>query len=199
MPGNSFVNWAKAGNRHNYFVQKILQTDVHVIGTMRSKTEYVMSDKNGKQTVEKLGMKGEQRPDTEYEFTVVFELNQKHQASVSKDRTGLFKNKPELTLNAEVGKTIANWCNTLPPVNRPEVKVQEKEVQPAEIKSDVAELPEVQDGFIEQINACKTVEELGRLFNANPTHQRKYRSYFSQRKNEIELLLNNFLSNGIHN
>ena len=72
-------------------------------------------------------------------------------------------------------------------------------MQPAEIKSDVAEMPELQDGFIEQINACKTVEELGRLFNANPTHQRKYRSYFSQRKNEIELLLNNFLSNGVHN
>lgn len=186
IPGNSFTAWAKVTPRHNAFVQAILQSNIHIIGTMRSKTDYVISEKNGKQVPEKVGMKPVQREDSEYEFTVVFELNQKHQANVGKDRTGLFSKRPELFLTAEVGDEISQWCKVT-------------DVQPAEIKSDVAEMPELQDGFIEQINACKTVEELGRLFNANPTHQRKYRSYFSQRKNEIELLLNNFLSNGIHN
>ena len=186
IPGNSFTAWAKVTPRHNAFVQAILQSNIHIIGTMRSKTDYVISEKNGKQVPEKVGMKPVQREDSEYEFTVVFELNQKHQANVGKDRTGLFSKRPELYLTAEVGDKIRQWCKVT-------------DVQPVEIKSDVAEMPELQDGFIEQINACKTVEELGRLFNANPTHQRKYRSYFSQRKNEIELLLNNFLSNGIHN
>jgi hypothetical protein len=186
IPGNSFTAWAKVTPRHNAFVQAILQSNIHIIGTMRSKTDYVISEKNGKQVPEKVGMKPVQREDSEYEFTVVFELNQKHQANVGKDRTGLFSKRPELFLTAEVGDEISQWCKVT-------------DVQPAEIKSDVAEMPELQDGFIVQINACKTVEELGRLFNANPTHQRKYRSYFSQRKNEIELLLNNFLSNGIHN
>jgi len=186
IPGNSFTAWAKVTPRHNAFVQAILQSNIHIIGTMRSKTDYVLSEKNGKQVPEKVGMKPVQREDSEYEFTVVFELNQKHQANVGKDRTGLFSKRPELYLTADLGDEISQWCKVT-------------EVQPAEIKSDVAELPELQDGFIEQINSCKTVEELGRLFNANPTHQRKYRSYFSQRKNEIELLLNNFLSNGIHN
>jgi hypothetical protein len=186
IPGNSFTAWAKVTPRHNAFVQAILQSNIHIIGTMRSKTDYVLSEKNGKQVPEKVGMKPVQREDSEYEFTVVFELNQKHQANVGKDRTGLFSKRPELYLTAEVGDEISQWCKVT-------------EVQPAEIKSVVAEMPELQDGFIEQINSCKTVEELGRLFNANPTHQRKYRSYFTQRKNEIELLLNNFLSNGIHN
>jgi hypothetical protein len=186
IPGNSFTAWAKVTPRHNAFVQAILQSNIHIIGTMRSKTDYVISDKNGKQVPEKVGMKPVQREDSEYEFTVVFELNQKHQANVGKDRTGLFSKRPELFLTAEVGDEISQWCKVT-------------DVQPVEIKSDAAELPELQDGFIEQINSCKTVDELGRLFNANPTHQRKYRSYFSQRKNEIELLLNNFLSNGIHN
>jgi len=186
IPGNSFTAWAKVTPRHNAFVQAILQSNIHIIGTMRSKTDYVISEKNGKQVPEKVGMKPVQREDSEYEFTVVFELNQKHQANVGKDRTGLFSKRPELFLTAEVGDEISQWCKVT-------------DVQPAEIKSDVAEMPELQDGFIEQINACKTVEELGKLFNANPTHQRKYRSYFSQRKNEIELLLNNFLSNGVHN
>jgi hypothetical protein len=184
MPGNSFVNWAKAGNRHNAFVQKILQTDVHIIGTMRSKTEYVMSEKNGKQVPEKLGLKAVQREDTEYEFTIVFELNQKHQASVRKDRTGLFKNKYELMLTEEAGKTIANWCNALPPVNRPEVKVQEKEVP--------------QDDFVMRINECKTMEDLVTLFNNNPNRQQQNRESFISRRNQINVQQKTFSTNGVH-
>lgn len=186
IPGNSFTAWAKVTPRHNAFIQAILQSNMHIISTMRSKTDYVLSEKNGKQVPEKVGLKATQREDVEYEFTIVFELNQKHQANVGKDRTGLFSKRPELNLTAEVGDEISQWCKVT-------------DVQPAEIKSDVAEKPELQDGFIEQINACQSVEELGRLFNANPNNQRKYRSYFSQRKNEIDLFLNNFLSNGIQN
>ncbi len=186
IPGNSFTAWSKVTPRHNAFVQKILQSNIHIIGTMRSKTDYVLSEKNGKQVPEKVGMKPVQREDSEYEFTVVFELNQKHQANVGKDRTGLFSKRPELFLTADVGDEINQWC-----------KVSKE--KPTETITSVEEVHEQQDVFIEQINNCKTVEELGMLFNANPNNQRKYRSYFSQRKNEIDLLLNNFLSNGIQN
>jgi len=186
IPGNSFTAWSKVTPRHNAFIQAILQSNIHIIGTMRSKTDYVLSEKNGKQIPEKIGMKACQREDTEYEFTVVFELNQKHQANVGKDRTGLFSKRHELFLTAEVGDEISQWC-----------KITDE--APAEVITEVVEVIETQDVFIEQINACKTFEELSNLFIANPSNQRKYRSYFSQRKNEIELLLNNFLSNGIHN
>ena len=125
IPGNSFTAWAKVTPRHNAFVQAILQSNIHIIGTMRSKTDYVISEKNGKQVPEKVGMKPVQREDSEYEFTVVFELNQKHQANVGKDRTGLFSKRPELFLTAEVGDEISQWCKVT-------------DVQPAEIKSDVA-------------------------------------------------------------
>lgn len=110
IPGNSFTNWNRVSNRHNAFIQKMLQSDIHIIGTMRSKTEYLLSEKNGKQVPHQIGSRSIQRRDTNYEFTIVFELNQKHKANISKDRTGLFKGKSELTLSAEVGKEIANWC-----------------------------------------------------------------------------------------
>ena len=186
IPGNSFTAWSKVTPRHNAFVQAILQSNIHIIGTMRSKTDYVLSEKNGKQVPEKVGMKPVQREDSEYEFTVVFELNQKHQANVGKDRTGLFSKRPELYLTAEVGDEISQWC-----------KVSHD--QPIEIKTSLEDTIDLKDEFMLQINACKTFDELSNLFIANPSNQRKYRSYFSQRKNEIELLLNNFLSNGIHN
>jgi hypothetical protein len=184
IPGNSFTAWAKVTPRHNAFVQKILQTDIHIISTMRSKTEYVLSEKNGKQVPEKLGLKSVQREDTEYEFTVVFELNQKHQASVSKDRTGLFKNKPELHLTSEVGKTIAEWCNALPEQIRPEIKVQEKEVQQAD--------------FVTRINECQSMEDLINLFNNNPNQQQQHRENFISRRNQINVQPNTFSKNGVH-
>lgn len=110
IPGNSFTAWNKVTPRHNAFIQQMLQSDIHIIGTMRSKTEYVLSEKNGKQVPEKIGTKSIQRGDTNYEFTIVFELNQKHKANINKDRTGLFNGKSELLLSVEVGKAIASWC-----------------------------------------------------------------------------------------
>ncbi len=48
MPGNSFANWSKITPRHNAFIQKILQSPCHVIATIRSKQDYVLSEKNVK-------------------------------------------------------------------------------------------------------------------------------------------------------
>jgi len=184
IPGNSFTAWSKVTPRHNAFVQQMLQSDIHIIGTMRSKTEYVLSEKNGKQVPEKIGMKSVQREDTEYEFTIVFELNQKHQANVGKDRTGLFKNKPELTLSTEVGKTIAEWCNAKPQQNVTEPPVLEK-------------LP-VQEEFEQRINGCKSMEELINLYNTNPNQQVKHRENFISRRNQFNVQPETFINNGVH-
>src|SRR4051794_1568367 len=35
LSGNSFTNWSKLTPRHNAFVQHILQSPVHIIGTIR--------------------------------------------------------------------------------------------------------------------------------------------------------------------
>lgn len=184
IPGNSFTAWAKVTPRHNAFVQKILQTDMHIIGTMRSKTDYIMAEKNGKTVPEKVGLKAVQREDSDYEFTVVFELNQKHQASVSKDRTGLFRNKPELNLSIEEGKRIAEWCNNADISIKP-VVLQEKDEQP-------------QEDFSERINACKSIDDLIELFNSNPKFQASHRESFVSRRNQISVKPETFSKNGVH-
>ena len=43
LQGNSFTNWAKVTPRHNDFVQKILQSDAHIISTVRTKQDYAVS------------------------------------------------------------------------------------------------------------------------------------------------------------
>lgn len=111
MPGNSFTNWAKMTPRHNAFVQKILESPCHIISTIRTKTEYTLSEKNGKMIPEKVGMKGITRDGMDYEFTIVFDLDIKHFAAASKDRTGLFMDKPSYVINSNTGKRILDWCN----------------------------------------------------------------------------------------
>lgn len=68
-------------------------------------------EKNGKQVPEKVGMKGITREGMDYEFTLVLELDIRHSAKASKDRTGLFSGKPDFQIRAETGKQILQWCN----------------------------------------------------------------------------------------
>ena len=112
MPGNSFTNWTKMTPRHNAFVQKILESPCHIISTIRTKTDYAMVEKNGKYSVEKLGLKGITRDGMDYEFTIVFDLDIKHNATASKDRTGLFMDKPAYVISSKTGERILQWCNT---------------------------------------------------------------------------------------
>lgn len=113
MTGNSFTNWATITPRHRKFIQAILSSSCHVITTVRRKQEYEMTkDNNGKVKVEKLGLKEITREGFEYELTVNLELDIKHNASASKDRTGLFVDKPSFVPSAETGKLILDWCNS---------------------------------------------------------------------------------------
>ena len=111
LMGNSFVNWAKVTPRQNAFIQRILQSKCHIICTMRTKQDYVLNEKNGKMVPEKVGLKAVMRDGIDYEFTIVFDINMKHQAVASKDRTNLFTGKPDFTISEETGKAILDWCN----------------------------------------------------------------------------------------
>jgi hypothetical protein len=110
MPGNSFANWSKVVPRHNQLLQAILHAPAHVLVTLRSKQDYIMSDRNGKVIPEKVGLKPVQKDGIDYEFTLAFELNMDHRAKASKDRTGLFVDKEPFTINKAVGRHILNWC-----------------------------------------------------------------------------------------
>ncbi len=123
MTGNSFTNWASLTPRHQKFIDAILQSKAHVITTVRRKTEYDMQkDSNGKTKVEKAGLKEVTREGFEYELTVNFNLDEKHNCTASKDRTGLFMDKPHFTITEDTGQMIAKWCDSgieLPTVTAP--------------------------------------------------------------------------------
>ena len=118
LQGNSFANWAKVTPRQNAFIQRILTSSAHVICTMRSKQDYVLSDKNGRMVPEKVGLKAVQRDNVDYEFTAVLDIAMNHKAATSKDRTGLFTGRPEFLITPAVGQAILKWCNMTQPAQR---------------------------------------------------------------------------------
>ncbi len=112
MPGNSFTNWGKITPRHDKFMEAILQSPIHIICTVRGKDEYVLEEKNGKQTPKKVGMGYKQRDDVEYEYTTTLNLQQDtHIATAMKDNTHLFENRYEV-LTERDGAAIYAWANT---------------------------------------------------------------------------------------
>ena len=107
--GNSFQNWAKLTPEQEQFVASILQTDIHIICTMRSKTEYTLIENDkGKMAPKKVGLAPVQRDGFEYELTTVFDIAMNNECEASKDRTGLWSGKI-FKISEETGKIFMKW------------------------------------------------------------------------------------------
>jgi energy-coupling factor transporter ATP-binding protein EcfA2 len=85
---NSFTAWRHITPLHNRMIDTILQSPMHVITTMRSRTEYIPeTDPNGKIIgVRRVGLAPVQRPGMEYEFDLVCDMDWAHILTVAKSR-----------------------------------------------------------------------------------------------------------------
>ena len=114
--GNQMMNWKLPKERMEKLKQRVLQSKIHVICNLRSKTEFVQNDKNG---YIKAGLAAIGEPDVEYEFTVVFALDMGHKALAGtdgqgKDRTGLFDKLGTFTPSHKTGEMLAEWLQAAP-------------------------------------------------------------------------------------
>jgi len=171
--GGRFQDWAKVTPRHQAFIDKILQSTCHIITTTRRKVDYSLdASSNGRTKVVKHGTKEITREGFEYELTVNFELiNDQHLVKASKDRTGLFMNKPEFIITSKTGERLLKWCNA----------------KPVTVKD-----------IVEKINSALSVSELTKLYNDNPSFQQALQPQFRSKKEQLEQLVNpqNFSQNG---
>ncbi|RYZ23950.1 MAG: AAA family ATPase [Chitinophagaceae bacterium] len=109
--GGKYQDWAKVTPRHQAFLEAILHSPAHVITTVRRKQDYEMiKDNSGKVKVEKAGLREVTREGFEYELTINLEMDTRHMATASKDRTGLFMGKPSFQPDEKTGQLIAQWC-----------------------------------------------------------------------------------------
>lgn len=158
--GGRFQDWSKVSPRHQAFIDAILQSSLHIITTTRRKVDYSLdSDMNGRTKVVKHGTKEITREGYEYELTVNFELiNDKHLARASKDRTGLFMDKPEFVINKTTGRKLMQWCNE-------------------GVSAKIA---------FKEIEECTTIEGLREIYKKYPSFQKQIHPVILKRKEEIE-------------
>lgn len=135
--GNSYTAWNKVTPRHNKFIDAILQSPVHLISTARSKQDYVLTEKNGKQVPEKVGMKSITREGFDYEVTIAFEININHNATVTKNRTNLFGDGYPFVISPDTGKAILNWCDSGSVPEPSKVDVMKKKMDDAKTPEDL--------------------------------------------------------------
>lgn len=146
--GNSYTAWRTVTPRHNALVGKLLSCKLHLIATLRSKTEYVLeTDDKGKQIPKKVGLAPIQREGMDYEFTMVLDMTHNHIATVSKDRTGIFE-EDFFTPNISTGKIILDWLNS-------GSDLPKCEVCGVEVDADTARKLSKHYGFIVCSKECK--------------------------------------------
>lgn len=166
--GNTWAAWNETTPRHRKLTDKILTSPLHIICTMRSKTETVQGE--GKKIL-KLGMKSEQRDGTDYEFTVVLDITHDgHAAIASKDRTKLF-DQPEV-ISEETGRRLLAWLND----GKSQADLQATALQDA----------------LSKIPVTETMQELQSVYSAayrileqSPDHLAQLNTAKDQRKAEL--------------
>ena len=148
IPGtNSYTKWGKLTPRHNKFTEKVIQSPINIIATVRGKDAYVLEqDKNGKQVPKKVGLGYTQRDGLEYEYTVTFNIDQtNHVATAQKDNTHLFENKYEM-LTEKDGEALYEWANSgeeRVPTLEEKLKPLQKQVTDTAVKKGGSKNPSV--------------------------------------------------------
>lgn len=107
---NTFTAWRDVTPEHNRMIDAIVGANMHVIVTLRAKTEYVMEQTpSGKLMPRKIGLAPVQRDGMEYEFDVVGTMNDDNTLVISKTRcsdlSGGVYEKP----NGKVTDALKAW------------------------------------------------------------------------------------------
>src|SRR5882724_927780 len=117
---NSFAAWKQVTPLHNELVDRIIGAPMHVLVSLRAKTEWVLErdEKNGKTAPRKVGLAPVMRDGIEYEFDVCGEMDQENTLVITKSRCpkltgGVFGNP-----GREVADILKEWFNGSPAPER---------------------------------------------------------------------------------
>lgn len=203
--GNSYTAWGKVTPHHDALINRMISAQTHIIVTMRTKTAYEMGvNEKGKQAPVKVGMAPTQRDGVEYEFTIVFDIDQNHNFTCSKDRTAMFNNVdiPQ-PLNDTVGKKILNWLDSgvepvrsfslIPAASEPSPMPELPESKPASAYMSLPEgvteedAKEIRAGFILLASKIRSKIEFAQGYPADPNvDPEDQRTAYDKHMGEIE-------------
>lgn len=117
--------WRKATPMHAQFIDKMIGAPLHLIATLRVKSEYVIEkDSAGKNTPHKVGLQPIQREGFDYEFSILGSMDKAHVLRINKSRcldadaAGKLSNFLEGAVipnpGIPLGVAIREWLNAPP-------------------------------------------------------------------------------------
>ena len=113
--GNSFTAWKTVTPVHTELVDTIIGAQIHVLASMRTKTEWVIEeDAKGRKVPRKIGLAPVMRDGIEFEFDVCGDLDQENTLTVTKSRcpdlAGKVINRP----GKGMAETLRKWLSGAP-------------------------------------------------------------------------------------
>jgi hypothetical protein len=113
---NSFAAWKEVTPLHNALIDRIISAPVHILASMRSKTEWIIDrdERTGKTAPRKVGLAPVMRDGIEYEFDVCGDMDQENTLVITKSRCpklagGVFP-KP----GKELADLLKEWLGGVP-------------------------------------------------------------------------------------
>lgn len=111
--GNSFSAWKDVTPIQNALIDRIVGADIHIIATLRVKTEYIIqTNEKGRQEPKKIGLAPVQRDQVEYEFDVYGDLDQSNNLIIGKTRCPALSGQVVSKPGAALAATLRDWLGT---------------------------------------------------------------------------------------
>jgi DNA polymerase III delta prime subunit len=118
MQGNgNFAAWKLVTPMHNQLVDRISGAPMHVLVSLRAKTEWVLErdEKTGKTAPRKVGLAPVMRDGIEYEFDVCGEMDQENSLVITKSRCPKLTGGVFVQPGKEVADILKEWLEGPPP------------------------------------------------------------------------------------
>lgn len=162
--GNAWSAWSEGTPKQISLINALLDFPGHIIATMRAETNWTTTTNDkGKLVPVRIGEAPKQGKSIEYEFDMLMQISQEHQAIVLKDRTGKFQDQCFM-IDEEFGKSLKEWLNDGETITKPfeQIESQSVDLEPSkqvwknDHKTDVVveERPEASDEeFVDEFKA----------------------------------------------
>ncbi|WP_004472132.1 ATP-binding protein [Leptospira santarosai] len=181
--GNSYAAWSYGTPKQKKLISALYDFPGHLIFTMRSKTEYILSfNDKGQQIPKRVGLAPEQGKGVEFEFDILFEMNVEHNATIIKDRTGKFQDLFIEKPGKVFGQALSDWLSVgiqpKPKENKPSSEKYRSFIDLIQKVQRATNLTDEQKKN-ELLRIKKSWEKIKDIFSESEIH------FFNDGKNEI--------------
>jgi hypothetical protein len=113
---NSFAAWKEVTPLHNALIAKIVSAPLHILVSMRSKTEWIIDrdERTGKTAPRKVGLAPVMRDGIEYEFDVCGDMDQDNTLVITKSRCPKLAGGVFLKPGKELADLLKEWLGGVP-------------------------------------------------------------------------------------